>query len=128
MPLLLLIIVAVAVVAWVAWRWSNQLFQVDVADGAVVVRSGDPPAALLETLRSIAARHPAPEASVWAVKTADGVSLRASGLTDGDLQRLRNVYRLSPQAHYRAAPNPVNEENLHRAWSLATILRILFRR
>ena len=122
-----LLLVAFAV-TWFVWDRSNTVFVVVVRDGRPSVTQGAPPAAFLHTLREIVASAGIRSCRVKGVKAEGGVSLRASGLDEGQLQRLRNTIRLSPQGHLRAGPSPVNERNFWRALGLAWLLERLFGR
>ena len=103
------------------------VFVMHLYDGGVAVEKGNPPADLMYAAQQIAARMGDGMATVKAVKGAEGVRLWGEGLTEGEIQRLRNVHRLSVQSALRASPNPVNEQNVRKAWSLARLLRMLTR-
>ena len=101
MPLIILLLLAFAI-AWVVWDRSNTLFELNVEDGRVQVLSGQPHIRFLQVVQEVVGTPPIAAGYIRAVKTSDGVSLKAKGLNDGQLQRLRNTLRLMPQAKLRS--------------------------
>ncbi len=125
---ILIVLGIVAAVVWFFWDRGNHLFRIDVVQGRIEMTDGRAPGPLLETLRHIIQQSGVQQATIKGVKAQNGATLRCSGLSEGQEQRLRNAFRLSPQAKFRAGENPVNERNMWRALSLSALLSYFFRR
>lgn len=127
MPLVVLVLV-LAIVAWLWWDWSNTLFVLKVSNGRLEVARGTPPGDFVRAARDIVRRPVVSHGTIKGVKAEHGVSIRARGLDEGQVQRLRNTLRLSPQSQLRSGQSPVNERNFWRAIGLAWLLELIFRR
>jgi len=123
----LVIAIVIAVIAYVIWDRGNQLFTIEVVDGNVEVTSGQPPVRFVQTVREVIRFPKVSRASIKGVKASDGVSLRCTGLEEGQIQRLRNVYRMLPQSAFRSGEAPVNERNFWKLFNLVWLIN-LFRR
>ena len=126
MPILVVAII-IAVVVYFAWDRSNVLFRIDVVDGDVRITSGHPPIRFVQTLREVVRSSQTKTATIRGHKAADGATLRCSGLDEGQVQRLRNVYRMLPQSAFRSGEAPVNERNFWKLFNLVWLIN-LFRR
>ncbi len=124
---ILAVAAVIAVVAYLVWDRSNRLFQIEVTDGHVEVASGQVSPRFVQAVREVVAFPPVARATIRGVKAADGASLRCSGLDDGRIQRLRNVYRLIPQSAFRSGEAPINERNFWKLFNLVWLIN-LFRR
>ena len=124
------ILIAVAVIlgiAWVFWDKSNEMFLIRVVNGGAWVARGDVSGDFLHHVERVAKNPFVRNGTVRGVKKETGVVIQANGFTEGQAQRIRNAYNLSPQARFRSKANPVNEKNFWRTWNVAHLLRVLMR-
>lgn len=128
MPVIVLLLIAGFGIAWLVWDRSNELFCIDIASGSASLVRGQIPEGFMSHVRDVVRSPPVASGRIRGVKSEGGVRLKASGLNDGQLQRIRNAHRLSPHSSYRSGESPVNERNFWRALNLAWLFRILFRR
>lgn len=124
----IVVVLVLAVIVWVVWSNNNEVFRIDVVNGDAWVARGSVPDGFLHTVSRVVQEPRVAQGSIRGIKAEDGVRLDATGLTEGQLQRLRNTHRLSPQAGFRSGENPVNERNFWRAMDVARLLRVFFRR
>lgn len=123
MPLLLIVAAGILFAAWLTWRSSNLMWRIDIEQGRVVRVAGTPPGAFVSAVREIVAMPPVVNAQLVARRGDVGAVLEIRGVDPGRRQRLQNVFRLQPSSTLRGTPNPVNEENVRRAYTLAQLLR-----
>jgi hypothetical protein len=112
-----------AAVALVAYLWSSrarEVFCLSVRDGRVLVVRGRIPGALLSDVRDVVSKPVVGRATIRAVKQEHGARLSVSGgIDEGREQRLRNIFRLYPLSNVRAAPavaQPTVGQVLGIAW------------
>ncbi|RYE87555.1 MAG: DUF3634 family protein [Myxococcales bacterium] len=86
---LLLLVVVLVVPFVVLLRRANELFVLEVRGGQITVVRGKPPASLLRDLRDVVRGVPA--ARLVARREQGRPMLRATGLSEAQLQRARNV-------------------------------------
>jgi hypothetical protein len=112
-----------AAVALVAYLWSSrarEVFCLSVRDGRVLVVRGRIPGALLSDVRDVVSKPVVGRATIRAVKQEHGARLSVSGgIDEGREQRLRNIFRPYPLSNLRAAPavaQPTVGQVLGIAW------------
>jgi hypothetical protein len=99
-------LLALALLALVALglRRMGELCVLRVRRGQVFPLRGRLPPGLLGDLRDIAASPPVARASLRITVENGRPMLRASGLPEGQLQRMRNCVGLHPLSRFRTAP------------------------
>ena len=123
------ILAAVALgVIWFWWGSSNTLFVLSVESGSVRVSKGRCPGHFHQVVREVSERPKVMSGRLKAVKKPQGVQLRGTGFTEGQMQRLRNALHSTPLGAFRSNANPANEQNFRKAYWLARLLKSLFRR
>ena len=100
-------ILAVVFVVFLFWTWrSNELFCISVRNGKLLIVRGRVPAGLMGEFRTVLSN--VQSATIRVQKTQNCGRLTASGVDEGKLQRLRNIFGLCPQAQLRSAKPIVN--------------------
>ena len=122
-----LILAAVAVAIYFAWR-ASEIFCVSVRDGRALVIRGRVPPPLMRAIREIVAAQPeVTRATIRAVRGEHGARLTAGGaIDDGRVQRLRNAFGLYPVSKLRAAA-PVSRPTLGQVLGIAWLAWMLDR-
>lgn len=128
MPILLLVAAGLLFAAWYTWRSANTMWVIEVEDGRIARIVGRPPVGFVSAVREVVAFPPVARARLVARKGEQAAVLEVQGLDPGRRQRLQNVFRLQPQSSFRGTPNPINEDNAHRAYTLARLLSFFRRR
>jgi hypothetical protein len=126
--MLLLIVAAVALVAYLWTSRARELFCVSVRDGQVLVVRGRVPGGLLSDIRDVVSKPVVRRATIRAEKQEHGARLSVSGgIDEGREQRLRNIFRLYPLSNLRAAPE-VAQPTLGQALGIGWLAWWLHRR
>jgi hypothetical protein len=116
-PVSIIVLLAIAVLAFVIFSRSNEIFCISVRRGrALVVRGRVPPGFLADVRRVVAGVD---DATIWARKSDGHARLTASGLDDRALQRLRNAFSTYPVSRLESAPlvgRPTLGQILGIAW------------
>lgn len=127
-PMLPLLIVAVALVAYLWTSRTRELFCLSVREGHVLVVRGRIPGGLLSDIRDVVSKPVVRHATIRAVKQEHGARLSVSGgIDEGREQRLRNIFRLYPLSNLRAA-SPVAQPTLGQVLGIAWLAWWLDRR
>lgn len=102
MSLALVVIVALFAVWW--WTRTQELFCISVRGARALVVRGRVPGTLVTELADAVRRSGARSSTIRAMKTERGGRLVASGVGDGTLQQLRNIFGSYPMSRLRQAP------------------------
>jgi hypothetical protein len=119
--MLLSLVAVAAVVAWVWYQRSCELFCVSVREGRVLVVRGRIPQGLLNDFHDVVAADPSVgRGAIRAVKEENGARLSLSGIDEWREQRLRNLFHLYPMSQLRAA-SPLNRRTIGQWLGVAWI-------
>lgn len=103
LPLGVVLVLAVLGALVLAVRRALELMVLEARDGRVVTARGRSPAELLREIEDILDRARATGRIVVRLE-AGHVAVRATGLDEGTMQRLRNVVGRFPPARLKSAP------------------------
>lgn len=104
MPVLLIVALAVvAVVAWVVLSRANEMFCVSVRSGRCLVIRGHVPPSLWRELKDVMGRARVARGTVRAIKSGGRPRLVFSGVDEGTQQRLRNAFGAQGFGHLKAS-------------------------
>lgn len=113
------ILIGVAIVIGLWWSArANELFFVSVRDGRVLLVRGRVPQALLNDLHAAVQKPPVHRGSIRAIRTSNGAQLYARGMDEFVEQRLRNIFRMYPQAQLRSAKR-INDRTVGQLLGIA---------
>src|SRR5262245_20466474 len=96
------VIVALFGIWW--WTRTQELFCISVRGSRALVVRGRVPGTLVTELGDAVRRSRVTSSTIRAIKTERGGRLVASGVDDGTLQQLRNIFGSYPIARLRQAP------------------------
>lgn len=116
--------VVVLVVLYLVFVRGNEIFFVSIRDGRALLVRGRIPPSLLSQLADVARRAQVQRGSVTAYKSDGRARIVSSGFSDGDQQRLRNLFALHPVSALRAA-KLTKPENLGQLLGIAWLAWML---
>ncbi|UJR79275.1 Hypothetical protein I5071_13080 [Sandaracinus amylolyticus] len=122
-PIVTLVLLLVAVGAYLLWR-ANEIFCLSVREGRVLVVRGRIPPALLHGIEDVVRRTGTRRATIRAVAGQHHARLAVSGTDDGTAQRLRNVFGTHPIQKLRGAKLP-EARNLGQVLGIAWLAWLL---
>jgi hypothetical protein len=125
-----MVFVALAVIMVVLLLASraNEQFCASFRDGKLLLVRGRLPQSLLNDFADTLRRANVKRATIKAHRTADGLRLTASGVSDWDLQRLRNQLGFSSYARLVAPPGSEKRARALLGWLGFAWLAWLFAR
>ncbi len=99
------ILLVAAVVGYIWFMRSRELFRISVRDGKQLLVRGRAPGGLMTAFSDVVSNPPVVRGTIIAYRTPGGASIDVSGdIDEWREQRLRNIFNLYPASQLRAAP------------------------
>lgn len=100
--MLLLVVLLLALAAWLVVERANELFVLSVRGGRTILLRGHVPPRLQQEMSDVMRRARVQRSTIRVVRCDSHARVVASGVDDGTAQRLRNVLGTHPIAALRA--------------------------